>query len=92
MSPGGTSTDSAALTVDSRPIAPSVTSRRARRVWGWWRHMKPSTTTRPAASAVSKQRAASLGLAANGFSHSPCLPAWRARTVHSVCIDTGRAT
>ena len=39
-------------------------------------HMKPSTT-RPAASAASKQRAASAGLVANGFSHSTCLPASR---------------
>jgi len=38
--------------------------------------MKPSTT-RPAASAASKQRAASAGLVANGFSHSTCLPASR---------------
>jgi hypothetical protein len=55
----GTSTDSAARMVDSRPIAPSATSRRARTVWGWWRHMNPSTTTRPAASAAAKQWAAS---------------------------------
>ena len=54
--------------------------------------MNPSTTTRPAASAASKQRAASVGPVANGFSHSTCLPASRARTVHWVCIDTGRAT
>jgi hypothetical protein len=41
--------------------------------------MNPSTTTRPAASAAATQRAASVRLVANGFSHSTCLPASRAR-------------
>jgi hypothetical protein len=71
---------------------PAAKDRRARTVWGWWRHMNPSTTIRPPASAASKQRAASAGLVANGFSHSTCLPAWRAPTVQWVCSDTGRAT
>ena len=73
-------------------MVPSATSLRARVVWGWWRHIRPSTQRRPALSAASKQRAASAALVANGFSHRTCLPASSALTVHSVCIDTGRGT
>jgi hypothetical protein len=90
MSPGGTLTLRAARTWASRPMAPPATSSRARMVWGWWRYIRPSTQWWPAASAASKQRAASSALVANGFSQSTCLPASSALTVHSVCIDTGR--
>jgi hypothetical protein len=33
-----------------------------------------------------------LGVVASGFSHSTCLPAASALTVHSACSDTGRGT
>ena len=73
-------------------MAPSATSLRARVVWGWWRYIRPSMQWRPAASAASKQRAASAALVANGFSQRTCLPASSALTVHSVCRATGRGT
>ena len=38
----------------SSPIAPSSTSSTSRFVCGWWRHMKPSISKRPARSAASK--------------------------------------
>jgi hypothetical protein len=59
---------------------------------GWRRYISPSTQWRPAASAASKQRAASAALVARGFSQRTCLPAASALTVHSVWRATGRGT
>jgi hypothetical protein len=48
-----------------------------------------SMTTRPAASVASATRSASAALDANGFSHSTCLPAAIARSVHGACSELG---
>jgi hypothetical protein len=53
--------------------------------------MKPSAQTSLAAAAASAACRAAPGLSANGFSHRTCLPAASAATVHSVCIELGKA-
>ena len=50
---------------------------------GWYRQWKASISTRPARSAASAMRSASSAFEASGFSQSTCLPASRARMVHS---------
>jgi hypothetical protein len=92
MSPGATSTVRAARMWARSPIAPSASSLCASMVWGWWRHIRPSMQTRPAASAASKHAAASAAVTANGFSQSTCLPARSALIVHSVWSAIGSGT
>src|SRR5207253_2486695 len=73
------------------PIAPSFNSSRTRACWGWWRHMKASISSTPAARHAPAMRSASAAVRANGFSHSTCLPAFAARIVHSACRLLGSA-
>ena len=91
MSSGGIGTVNAARTLRSAPMAPSATNARANRVWGCQRYISASTHSRSAAAAASKLAATSASLTASGFSHSTCLPARSARTVHSECWVTGKA-
>jgi hypothetical protein len=86
------SNENAARTSRSSPTAPSASSERSRRACGWWRHMNPSASTRPARSAASNAALACSGWRVSGFSHSTCLPAWSARIDHSMCSEFGSGT
>ena len=46
-------------------------------------------TTSPEAAAAAATAAASTAFAVNGFSHSTCLPASMARSVHAACSELG---
>ncbi len=46
-------------------------------------------TTSPDAWAATATSAASAAFAVNGFSHSTCLPAAIARSVHGACRELG---
>ena len=48
-----------------------------------------SITTSPEAEAACATCAASSAFDANGFSHSTCLPAAMARSVHGPCSEFG---
>ncbi len=74
------------------PTAPPATSSRTLRVWGWWRYMKASATTTPASRATAATWSTSSRVMASGFSHSTCLPARAARTVHSAWKAFGTGT
>ena len=51
--------------------------------------MNASISTRSARSAASKACSTSAGTRVSGFSHSTCLPASSARTVHGTCMEFG---
>ena len=71
--------------VSSSPIAPSATSDWTRVHSGWRRYMNASISTTPARRQPSIISPASAVVRASGFSHSTCLPAEAARSVHGAC-------
>ncbi len=68
---------------------PSAISATRRVICGLWRYMNASIKSRPDASATSNARRTSAADRLNGFSHSTCLPASRARIDHSMCGALG---
>jgi len=72
-------------TCTSVPIAPAATSSLARCHCGWWTTMKPSAASLPEALRAAIRRSISGARSAIGFSHSTCLPARSAFSVHSTC-------
>ena len=75
---------------DRRRAARSARSRSTACVSGWCRYMNASAATRDARVAAASIRSTSSTVSASGFSHSTCLPASSARTVHSTCRLLGR--
>ncbi len=79
-----------ARTTRTGPTAPSPTSLSSSCVCGWCRHMNASESTSPSRSATSNASSTSSGCGDSGFSQSTCLPASRARMLHSTCMRIGQ--
>ena len=83
---------SRACIVTRSPTTPARSSSRTFATWGWWRYMKASARSTPAAAAAASTWSSSPAPRTSGFSQRTCLPVCAARVIQCACIALGSAT